>query len=63
MPLANGFYEALLLGETDGPGEALRVAKVRAAENPDLRQVIHTVNLLGDPALQFRPPQMVQLQE
>ncbi len=62
MPLANGFYEALLRGETGTLGEALRVAKAGAAENPNLQQVIHTVNLLGDPALQFQPPQLVHLQ-
>ncbi len=56
-PLADAFYEALLTGRAGTLGEALAMAKASAADRPSLRDVIHTFNLLGDPALRFqRPP-------
>lgn len=55
-PLADEFYGTLLNRETLTLGEALQAAKVAAAANPDLADVIHTFNLLGDPALHFQHP-------
>jgi hypothetical protein len=56
-PLADAFYHYLLSGEAQTLGEALQRAKVDAAVDPNLKEVIHTFNLLGDPALRFNLPQ------
>lgn len=55
-PLADAFYSYLLSGEAATVGEALMRAKRDAAVSPDLVEVIHTFNLLGDPALVFQLP-------
>jgi hypothetical protein len=55
-PLANTFYDALLTGDSGTLGEALLHAKIDAARDPNLGEVVHTFNLLGDPALKFRAP-------
>jgi hypothetical protein len=55
-PLADAFYRYLLSGEASTVGEALMQAKRDAAASPDLIEVIHTFNLLGDPALVFQLP-------
>lgn len=55
-PLADVFYSLLLSGEIATVGEALQISKVRASETQNLADVIHTFNLLGDPALQFNLP-------
>jgi hypothetical protein len=59
-PLATTFYSSLLNGDAGTLGEALMQAKVAAAGNPDLTEVIHTFNLLGDPALRFMTPAEAQ---
>jgi hypothetical protein len=56
MPLANTFYQVLLSGEATTLGQALLMAKVATAGDPFYTDVIHTFNLLGDPALNFRRP-------
>ena len=56
LPLADVFYRALLSGEAGTLGEALRLAKLAGSEDEFLSDVIHTFNLLGDPALGFHPP-------
>ncbi|MCO5195298.1 MAG: C25 family cysteine peptidase [Anaerolineae bacterium] len=55
-PLSDEFYKDLLSGETVTLGEALMAAKQASADDPSLAEVIHTFNLLGDPALRFRLP-------
>ncbi len=55
-PLADAFYSYLLHGDNLTLGEALLRAKQDAAANEDLLEVIHTFNLLGDPALRFVLP-------
>ncbi len=61
-PLANAFYEKLLSGEAETLGEALQIAKELSANQPYLAEVIHTFNLLGDPALRFHRPATVSSQ-
>ncbi len=56
LPLADAFFQALLTGETQTLGEALQHAKIAGAGDPNLAEVIHTFNLLGDPALRFHLP-------
>jgi hypothetical protein len=56
LPLAQEFYRHLLSGEATTLGEALQLAKITGAENDFLVDVIHTFNLLGDPALKFQIP-------
>ncbi len=56
VPLADEFYDTLLNGESLTLGEALQAAKIAAAAREDLADVIHTFNLLGDPALHFQHP-------
>lgn len=55
-PLSDEFYRDLLSGETITLGEALMAAKKASADDSSLAEVIHTFNLLGDPALRFRLP-------
>jgi hypothetical protein len=55
-PLADEFFGALLSGQALTLGEALQQAKIAAAEDANLRDVIHTFNLFGDPALRFQTP-------
>jgi hypothetical protein len=55
-PLADTFYDNLLNAKVDTLGEALQVAKVDGSDDPYLAEVIHTFNLLGDPALKFKLP-------
>lgn len=55
-PLADAFYNYLLQGHVATLGEALLLAKNDAFSDPDLLEVIHTFNLLGDPALHFILP-------
>lgn len=61
-PLANAFYEKLLSGEAETLGEALQIAKELSANQDYLAEVIHTFNLLGDPALRFHRPDVVNSQ-
>ena len=56
LPLADVFYRGLLSGEAGTLGEALRLAKLAGSADEFLSDVIHTFNLLGDPALGFHPP-------
>jgi hypothetical protein len=56
LPLAEVFFSRLLSGEAETLGEALRMAKLAGAGDEFLNDVIHTFNLLGDPALGFRVP-------
>jgi hypothetical protein len=56
LPIADVFYRMLLSGEATTLGEALQEAKVAGAADASLSDVIHTFNLLGDPALQFQRP-------
>lgn len=56
-PLAEEFYNLLLSSGEPSLGEALRAAKVAGSDDPYLAEVIHTFNLLGDPALRFHLPQ------
>jgi hypothetical protein len=56
QPLADAFYDLLLSAEATTLGEALQAAKVASSGDSDLGEVIHTFNLLGDPALQFQLP-------
>jgi hypothetical protein len=55
-PIAAAFYRLLLSSEAETLGEALQFAKQEGAGNGFLSEVIHTFNLLGDPALRFRLP-------
>lgn len=55
-PLSTAFYNALLSDQAGTLGDALLQAKVTAAKEPHLGEAIHTLNLLGDPALGFRMP-------
>lgn len=55
-PIADSFYRYLLSGDDQTIGEALQWAKLDAAHDPYLREVIYTFNLLGDPALRFQQP-------
>ncbi len=55
-PIADMFYAVLLSGEAETLGEALQAAKAAEAGNENLKDVIHTFNLLGDPALRFQLP-------
>jgi hypothetical protein len=55
-PIADAFYDLLLSGQAATVGEALQRAKSGSAGDPFFNDVIHTFNLLGDPALQFQHP-------
>ena len=54
MPLAEGFYRLVASGEVNTLGEALQRAKSAEANNPLLADILHTFNLLGDPALTLK---------
>lgn len=56
LPLADVFYDMLLSGQANTLGDALLEAKVAGSANASLSDVIHTFNLLGDPALHFQLP-------
>lgn len=56
QPLAEVFFQSLFNGEAETLGEALLLSKTAGADNTGLRDVIHTFNLLGDPALHFQTP-------
>jgi hypothetical protein len=56
IPIAGEFYSSLLSEEVRTLGEALQRAKVAASDDSSLQDVIHTFNLLGDPALLFQLP-------
>jgi hypothetical protein len=55
-PLAEVFFQSLFNGDAETLGEALLLSKIAGADNSNLRDVIHTFNLLGDPALHFNHP-------
>lgn len=55
-PLANAFYESLLVGDASMLGDALLALKTHALENPSLIDAASSYNLLGDPALRFHAP-------
>ncbi|HSH03073.1 MAG TPA: C25 family cysteine peptidase [Anaerolineae bacterium] len=55
VPIADVFYQQLLTGEATTLGQALQTAKQQSANRDTQREVIHTFNLLGDPALHFNP--------
>lgn len=55
-PIADSFYGYLLSSDNQTIGEALQWAKLDAAHDPYLKEVIYTFNLLGDPALRFQTP-------
>jgi hypothetical protein len=57
LPLAEVFFQSLFSGDAETLGEALLFSKIAGADNANLRDVIHTFNLLGDPALHFQTPQ------
>ena len=56
QPIADVFFNQLLTRDAATLGEALLIAKAEGADNEFLRDVIHTFNLLGDPALRFQHP-------
>jgi hypothetical protein len=56
-PLATTFYTRLLSGQSSTLGEALLQAKLEVSREPNLGEIVHTLNLLGDPALRFQAPQ------
>ncbi len=56
LPLAEVFFDRLLSGEAATLGEALQMAKIAGSGDDFLSDVIHTFNLLGDPALRFHIP-------
>lgn len=55
-PLSTAFYKYLLHGEEQVLGDVLLKAKLEVAQDPNLRDIVHVINLLGDPALRFRSP-------
>lgn len=55
-PLATAFYSQLLGSGSSTVGEALLHAKQTLAQESDPGGVIHTFNVLGDPALRFQAP-------
>lgn len=55
-PLAAVFFQSLFNGNAETLGEALLLSKEAGADDAGLRDVIHTFNLLGDPALHFQMP-------
>ncbi len=56
-PVSDGFFRVLLSGEARALGEALLQAKLLAVREPYLQDVVHSFNLLGDPALEvYLPP-------
>lgn len=59
-PLASEFYNQLLGGESQTLGEALLRAKQLVSQDPNLTSVVHTFNVLGDPALQFQAAGITQ---
>jgi hypothetical protein len=56
LPMTALFYQRLLDGEITTLGEALMQAKATLADEPEFQDVMHTINLLGDPALQLQRP-------
>ncbi|MDT8305328.1 MAG: C25 family cysteine peptidase [Anaerolineae bacterium] len=56
-PVSEVFFDAMLSGEAKTLGEALLQAELLAFSEPHLRDVIHSYNLLGDPALRVYLPQ------
>lgn len=56
LPLAEGFFQSLFNGDAITLGDALYLSKVNSSGDDNLHDVIHTFNLLGDPALHFQTP-------
>ena len=56
LQLADLFYQELFSGGNPTLGEALTVAKTAALDDPALYDAIHTIHLLGDPALRVHLP-------
>ncbi|HEX6384970.1 MAG TPA: C25 family cysteine peptidase [Anaerolineae bacterium] len=56
VQLATLFYQELLEGDSQTLGEALTWAKAAALDESDPNDAVHTVHLLGDPALQMHRP-------
>jgi hypothetical protein len=56
QPLAEVFFQSLFNGDAATLGEAMLLSKTAGADTAGLRDVIHTFNLLGDPALHFQLP-------
>ena len=56
QPLAEVFFQSLFNGDAETLGEAMLLSKTAGADTAGLRDVIHTFNLLGDPALHFQLP-------
>ncbi len=54
--VAQAFYEALFSDGVDTLGEALVAAKTTPTDNSHRVDVLHLVNLLGDPALRVQKP-------
>ncbi len=59
-PLATEFFDQLLSGDAATLGESLLHAKQLVAQDSNLTSVVHTLNVLGDPALRVRPPDLMQ---
>ncbi|MCA9934057.1 MAG: hypothetical protein H6662_09180 [Ardenticatenaceae bacterium] len=55
-PLAQYFYSALLDGGAETVGDAFLAMKSAEVDEPYNMDVLHLVNLLGDPALHIRKP-------
>jgi hypothetical protein len=56
-PVSDGFFRVMLSGEAKTVGDALLQAKLLALREPYLQDVVHSFNLLGDPALGiYLPP-------
>ena len=55
-PLAQTFYNAIMSGEAQTVGDALLAMKSLQTDSPYNTDVLHLVNLLGDPALRIRKP-------
>lgn len=57
-PISDAFFDILLSGEASTLGHALLQAELFAFREPHLQDVIHSFNLLGDPALRvYLPPE------
>lgn len=55
-PLASEFYRQLLSGESVTLGEALLHAKQSVSQESNVSAIMHTFNVLGDPALRLQLP-------
>jgi hypothetical protein len=56
LPLAEKFYDQLLVDGGITVGDALHRLINEGMDDPEYRDALKTLNLLGDPALQFYAP-------